>query len=63
MSWLSGSCDPDDEGGMFIVFEERPEGSTEPPVVRSEGGRVIWIDSGSGPGFERPWPEKTEETD
>lgn len=60
MSWLSGSCDPDDEGGVFLVFEERPEGSTEPPMVQSEDGRVIWIDSGSGPGFERPARRETD---
>jgi hypothetical protein len=48
MSWLSGSCEDDDEPGTFIVFEDRPEGSETPPIER--GGNVLWVDTGSGPG-------------
>lgn len=51
--WISGSCG-DDVQGTFIVFEERPEGSTEPAVVQDNSGRVFWVDTGSGPGLEVP---------
>jgi len=50
MSRVSGSCN-EDEGGEFVIIEQRPEGSEEPPVVASGSGRVLWVDSGSGPGF------------
>ncbi|MEV6851378.1 hypothetical protein [Actinoplanes sp. NPDC051411] len=52
--WLSGGCADDAEPGVFVVFEDRPEGSTEPEAVRK--GNVIWVDSGSGPGFSFPAP-------
>ena len=49
MSWISGACDDDDAPATFVVYEDRPEGSTVPPVERQ--GNIIWVDSGSGPGF------------
>jgi hypothetical protein len=48
--WLSGGCADDAPPPTIVVFEDRPEGSSEPPVVRD--GNIIWIDSGSGPGFD-----------
>lgn len=59
MSWLSGPCDDDDPPGTFLVFEDRPEGSEEPRVVRE--GNMVWVDSGSGPGFEVPVPTDFDE--
>lgn len=49
--WLSGSC-ADDEPGVFVVFENRPEQRSGPDVEASEDGHVIWMDTGSGPGYE-----------
>lgn len=56
--WLSGGCADDAEPGTFLVFEDRPADSTEPPVVRE--GNVIWVDTGSGSGVEVRAPEGRE---
>ena len=51
-SELSRSCDSDEPDPVALVFERRPQGSTEPRVVRD--GNVVWVDTGSGPGAMVP---------
>jgi hypothetical protein len=50
MSWLSGPCVDDDEPGTFIVLEGRPSDAPERERIE-QLGNVIWIDTGSGPGW------------
>lgn len=45
MSWISGPCEPDDERPVTVVVcrQEGPDG---------EPGKLVWVDTGSGPGRE-----------
>lgn len=57
--WLSGGCADDAPPPTILVFEDRPEGSEEPRVVRE--GNMVWIDTGSGPGAMAPVPTDFDE--
>lgn len=41
MSWLSGSCDPDEQPPTVVVFENRPADDDGPEVEQSGG--VIYV--------------------
>jgi hypothetical protein len=56
MSRISGGCAEDNTPGRFVVTEDQPEGSAEPPIAVSDSGHVLWFDSGSGPGYTVPVP-------
>jgi hypothetical protein len=55
VSWISGPCDDADDPPIVVVFAHPPEGSELPEA--EEPGGVIWVDSGSGPGWTIPVPE------
>jgi hypothetical protein len=55
MSWISGSCDDNDGPATLVIPEDRLGGSEEPPTVRQ--GTIIWVDTGSGPGFTPAAPK------
>jgi hypothetical protein len=48
--WLSGSCGDDDEPGLFS-FGYWPQDVSDRPKAEPEG-HLVWVDSGSGPGFQ-----------
>ena len=56
MSWISGACSDDDKPAAFVVYEDRPDGSTDTTVLH-DGQAFRWVDSGSGPGFLVPLPD------
>lgn len=58
MSWISGTCsdDPEDRPTV-VVFLKRPEGADPLPPSVEEDGKIIWVDAGSGSGFELPFPD------
>lgn len=58
MSWISGECADDDQPATFILYEDRPDGTTETTVLRNG---VVWVDSGSGPGFIVPAPDERDD--
>jgi hypothetical protein len=51
MSWLSGPCVPDEVPPAMVVVVTREESSDGQP------GRLVWSDTGSGPGREVRAPD------
>lgn len=58
MGWISGPCEPDDHEEMVVLDEaamtpdEEREQASQPVRMSGKRVRMIWVDSGSGPGYE-----------